>query len=68
MERLWLFGVWTRANSGYKKGKISFLRTDRGAFGEGFELMVVLSILSIMEKARRKKNNASASGAGAGGF
>jgi hypothetical protein len=57
-----------RANSGYKKkGKISFLRTDKGALGEGFELMVVISILSITEKARRKKN-ASASGAGAGGF
>jgi hypothetical protein len=62
--------AWTRANSGYKKkGKISFLRTDRGALGEGFELMVVISILSIMEKARRrKKKKASASGAGAGGF
>jgi hypothetical protein len=59
--------AWTRANSGYKKkGKISFLRTDKGAFGEGFELMVVVSILAIMEKARRK-NNASASGAGGGG-
>jgi hypothetical protein len=62
--------AWTRANSGYKKkGKISFLRTDKGVLGEGFELMVVISILAIMEKARRKKkNNASASGAGAGGF
>jgi hypothetical protein len=61
--------AWTRANSGYKKkGKISFLRTDKGALGEGFELMVVISILSITEKARRKKKNASASGAGAGGF
>jgi hypothetical protein len=60
--------AWTRANSGYKKkGKISFLRTDKGALGEGFELMVVVSILAIMEKARRKRNNASASGAGAGG-
>jgi hypothetical protein len=60
--------AWTRANSGYKKkGKISFLRADKEALGEGFELMVVISILSIMEKARRRKNNASASGAGAGG-
>jgi len=57
--------AWTRANSGYrKKGKISFLRTDRGALGEGFELMVVVSILAIMEKARRRKKNTSASGAG----
>jgi hypothetical protein len=61
--------AWARANSGYKKkGKMEFLRVDRASLGEGFELMVVISILTIMEKARRQKNSsAAAAGGGAAG-
>ena len=63
--------AWARPNSGNrKKGKMSFLMRDRGLGDEKFETMVVVSVLSIMEKARRSKNSsrgAAAGGAAAGG-
>ena len=51
-----------------KKGKMRFLLNKDG-FGAGkekFEIMVVISILSIMEKARRGRAGRGAAAAGAG--
>lgn len=63
--------AWARANSGTrKKGKMAFMMRDRGLGDEKFETMVVISVLSIMEKARRRKNasrGAAAGGAAGGG-
>jgi hypothetical protein len=60
--------AWTRANSGHeKKDKISFLTEDRRVLGERFELMAVISVLAMIEKAR-KKNNSASSGGGLGSF
>jgi hypothetical protein len=54
--------AWAPPSTGTrKKGKMGFLR-ERGELGEDFELMAVVSMLGIMERARR--NNASAGAAG----
>lgn len=47
-----------------KKGKVAFVG-NRGALGEGFEVLVVMSIVAIIEKERKaKKSGAAAAGAG----
>lgn len=51
-----------------KKGKMAFLG-NREALGEKFELMAVMCMIGIMEKARRNNNNSAVAGgisAGAG--
>ncbi|KAG0652694.1 hypothetical protein D0Z07_0731 [Hyphodiscus hymeniophilus] len=61
--------AWARPNSGHaKKGKMRFLLNE-GGMGDDrgrFEIAVVISMLSIMEKARRSNKNSR--GATAGGF
>jgi len=65
--------AWARPNMvHHKKGKMRFLLKEDSLGGEKhkFETMVVISILTIMEKARRRNNSkrgASASMMG-GGF
>jgi hypothetical protein len=65
--------VWAPPHTmGRKKGKMAFLgngRDPRDEFGVLWEMMVVISILGSMEKARRRRNNGAAAGAagGAGG-
>lgn len=49
-----------------KKGKVAFVG-NRGMLGEGFEVLVVMSILAIIEKERRAKKANAAVGAGGGG-
>jgi hypothetical protein len=65
--------AWARLNSGHnKKGKMRFLLKEDGLWGDKykFETMVVISILSIMEKARRHNSSrlGGAAGMGGGGF
>lgn len=58
--------AWTLPGmSTKKKGKMSFLG-NREVLGDKFELMAVICMLGIMEKARRNKSHA-AGGAGGGG-
>ena len=62
--------AWATANSGTrKKGKMAFMMRGKGLGDEKFETMVVISVLSIMEKVRRKKNasHMAAAGGAAGG-
>ena len=59
--------AWAPPNSGTRKrGKMAFL--NREVLGENFEIMTVVTILAIMEKARRGRGGggaAAAAGAGA---
>jgi hypothetical protein len=49
--------VWAPPNTGMrKKGKMAFLGKEDG-LGEGFELMVVITMLAIMEKTRRSSSS-----------
>lgn len=58
--------AWTLPGmSNKKKGKMSFLG-NREVLGEKFELMAVICILGIMEKARRSKNSAAGAAGGGG--
>jgi hypothetical protein len=63
--------AWAPPNSGTrKKGKIAFLgrgKDPRDEFGGVWEMMVVISILSLMEKGRRRNNSSAAGGGGGGG-
>jgi hypothetical protein len=46
--------AWTKPHSGTaKQGKMKFTAKDRGALGNDFEKVVVISIAAIMEKLRR---------------
>lgn len=59
-----IVAAWTLPGmSNKKKGKMSFLG-NREVLGEKFELMAVICMLGIMEKARRHKNHAAAGGGG----
>ncbi|KAK0107974.1 hypothetical protein ONS96_003756 [Cadophora gregata f. sp. sojae] len=58
--------AWAPPNSGTRKrGKMAFL--NREVLGENFEIMAVVTILAIMEKARRGRGGGAAAAAGAGG-
>ncbi|KAI6248601.1 hypothetical protein HI914_03058 [Erysiphe necator] len=47
--------MWTNATLSSKKvGKLSFLAEDRSKLGERFELMAVITLLSILERKKRK--------------
>ncbi|EPQ65024.1 hypothetical protein BGT96224_2734 [Blumeria graminis f. sp. tritici 96224] len=53
-----IVATWTRPSFSTKKlGKMNFLVEDRSRLGERFELMAVITILSIMERERRKRIN-----------
>jgi hypothetical protein len=59
--------AWAGPRSGRDKvGKMRLLVPDRTVYGERFEVMVIISIVAIMEKARRTKGSAAAAGAAAG--
>ncbi len=59
--------AWTLpGRSKQKKGKMSFLG-NREMLGEKFELMAVICMLGIMEKARRNKSAAGGSAGFVGG-
>lgn len=50
--------IWTRASFSHKKlGKMRFLTHDRSILGERFELMAVVTLLSILVKEREVRNN-----------
>jgi len=63
--------AWAPPNSlGKKKGKMAFLGNGgdpRDEFGVLWEMMVVISILGNMEKARRRRSSSAAAAGGAGG-
>ncbi|RKF60387.1 hypothetical protein OnM2_051033 [Erysiphe neolycopersici] len=50
-----ILATWTRAIlSSRKLGKMCFLGEDRNNLGERFELMAVITLLSILEREKRK--------------
>lgn len=56
--------AWAGPRSGRAKvGKMRFMAGDRTAFGDEFEIGVVVSIAAIMERRRRAKRGAAGAGA-----
>jgi hypothetical protein len=61
--------AWAKPDLSYnKKGKMMFLSPNRGALGEQFEVMAVITIASIMEQDRRRQRNVQNKPGGVGGF
>lgn len=60
--------AWARPNSGTKKkGKLRFMARGKGVMDDKWEVMVVISITAIIEKARRTRTSGAAAGGAAAG-
>ena len=60
--------AWARPHGGTKKkGKLRFMAREGGELDDRWEVLVVISITALIERARRARNHrATAGGAGAG--